>query len=273
VEANEAGMICWKRKRPQQHSALVTKTPFCFRFLLLLFLLLLLSFVSVVSAQSSDTPLTNASVIRLVKAGFKEKTVITIIHNRPNQFKLDTDHLVQLKLNGVSENIIMAMLAQDQSFEAPDDWENDSFFRMPGGTGSPRNNQGGDIFGSSGGSKSQSRSRGGTGGNENDGNITGSATVRILRPPAEAGAVVPKLERTPTLNNAEILRLVGAGFSEGTIIKRIEGSPADFDLSPAKLEDLHKHGVSDSIIAAMIAAMGDIKEPTSTRSTKSTPQQ
>jgi hypothetical protein len=49
---------------------------------------------------------------------------------------------------------------------------------------------------------------------------------------------------------------VEAGFSEGTIVKRIEDSPAEFDLSPAKLADLHKRRVTDSIIAAMNAAMG-----------------
>ena len=45
-------------------------------------------------------------------------------------------------------------------------------------------------------------------------------------------------------------------FSEGTIIKRIEDSPSEFDLSPAKLADLHKRRVTDPIIAAMSEAMG-----------------
>ena len=33
--------------------------------------------------QSRETPLTNAAVIKLVRAGFKEKTVIAIIRSRP----------------------------------------------------------------------------------------------------------------------------------------------------------------------------------------------
>ena len=262
-------MITVINQKAQEQHAVARKIVSC-----TCIVLLILTVTTVVFAQSADTPLTNASVIRLVKAGFKEKTVIAIIHNRPNKFKLDTDQLVQLKHNGVSEDIIMAMLAQDQSFEAPDDWDNDSFFRMPGGNGSPGNNQrGGDIFGSSSGSKSESRTRGANGGNENDGNVTGSATVRILRPPAEAGAAAPKLERTPTLNNAEVMRLVDAGFSEGTIIKRIENSPADFDLLPPKIEELQRHRVTDSIIAAMIAAMGDLEVQRPKRATRSTPQQ
>ena len=47
-----------------------------------------------------------------------------------------------------------------------------------------------------------------------------------------------KLEKTPTLNNESVIKLVEAGFSEGTIIKRIEDSPAEFDLSTAKLVEL-----------------------------------
>ena len=226
----------------------------------------LLSLVAIVSAQqSSEAPLTNASVIRLVKAGFKEKTIVAIINSRPNQFKVDTDHLIQLKVNGVGENIILAMLAQDPSFSGSDDWEDDKFFKSSGNTTSNGSGSGTDIFGSSGGSSSQSKSRGTRGGNENENSVTGSATVRIIRPPAEAGGV-PKLERTPTLNNEEIIRLVAAGFSEGTIIKRIESSPADYDLSPAKLEELHKNRVTDPIIAAMSSAMGDRDAATPKRS-------
>ena len=95
-------------------------------------LLLLLFFASPAFAQPSEAPLTNSSVIKLVKAGFKEKTVIAIIHSRPNQFKLDTEQLIQLKHNGVAENIILAMLSQDPSFASGDDWEDDQFFKTPG---------------------------------------------------------------------------------------------------------------------------------------------
>jgi hypothetical protein len=207
------------------------------------------------SSQQSNAPLTNQSIVKLVKAGFKEKTIIAIINSRPNQFKLDTEQLIQLKHNGVGESIILTMLSQDEGFAGnEDDWGSDSVFRNSS-RGSAENSQGADIFGSSNGSSSQSKSRGTRGGNDRENNITGSATVRILRPPTEAGGAPPKLERTPTLNNDAVVRLVEAGFSEGTIIKRIEDSPADFDLSPGKIEELHKRRVTDPIIAAMTAAM------------------
>jgi hypothetical protein len=50
---------------------------------------------------------------------------------------------------------------------------------------------------------------------------------------------------------------VEAGFSEGTIIRRIEQSPVDFDLSAAKIEELRNRRVSEKILAAMKAAMGN----------------
>jgi hypothetical protein len=142
-----------------------------------------------------------------------------------------------------------------------DEWGSDPFFKdfKKSGTGDSQQAQGGDtnIFGSGTSSRSSSRSRSGLGGNQNDSNLSGSATVRIIKPPTEGGAAAPpKLEKTPTLDNEGVIRLVEAGFSEGTIIKRIEESPVDFDLSPARIADLQKRRVSEAIIAAMNAAMG-----------------
>jgi hypothetical protein len=211
------------------------------------------------SAQQSDPPLTNTSVIKLVRAGFKEKTIIAIIHNRPNHFNLDTEQLILLKHANVSENIILAMLSLGGDALEADDFGDESFFKDKNKGGDPGGSAPGtNIFGSGSGSSSQTRQRGARGGNDTEGNITGSATVRIIRPPTEAGGgAALKLEKTPTLDNEAVIRMVDAGFSEGTIIKRIEDSPAAFDLSAPKVEELHKRRVTDAIIAAMTAAMSD----------------
>ena len=210
------------------------------------------------SQQGSETPLTNAAVVKLVKAGFKERTIISIINSRPNRFNLEADQLIQLKRGGVSENIILAMLSLGTPFELSDeDWADESSFRTSKSPIEPDSSQGTDIFGSSSGSRARSKSRGTKGGLENEGSVTGSATVRIIRPPSEANGSSLKLEKTPTLNNEGVIRLVEAGFSEGTIIKRIEESPVEFDLSPDKLDELHKKRVSEPIIAAMTSAMSD----------------
>ncbi|MBD0371386.1 MAG: hypothetical protein ICV60_11160 [Pyrinomonadaceae bacterium] len=221
--------------------------------------------------QSREAPLTNAAVVKLVRAGFKDNTVISIIRSRPHQFDLSPDRLIELKKSGVSEKVILAMLAVDDASFADDDWSNDPFFKDSLGTRSGNNQSGGgnsaDIFGSSGGSRGRSRSTGARGGNADDTETSGSATVKILRPPVESGgAGAPQMERTPTLNNNSIIELVEAGFSEGTIIRRIEQSPVEFDLSPDNLKELRRRRVTEAIINAMTAAMSD--EPAEKRVTQ-----
>jgi len=225
--------------------------------------LLCLVCVGAIAQQPPGGPLNNAAVVKLVKAGFKEKTIISIINSRPNRFTLETEQLIQLKHNGVSENIILAMLSLGQPPVGDEDWADESFFRgtskpVKGDAKESTESEGTDIFGSSAGSSSRTQSRGNRGGNENEGNVTGSATVRIIRPPSESGNNAPaKLEKTPTLDNEAVIRFVEAGFSEGTIIKRIEDSPVEFDLAKDKLEQLRKRRVSDPIINAMTEAMSD----------------
>ena len=225
--------------------------------------------------RSPQPPLTNAAVVKLVRAGFKEKTVIAIIRNRPSSFTLDPDRLIDLKRNGVSENIILAMLAQDESFVVADgDWTNDSDFGSDSTRAIERSRQelpgGVDIFGGTQGSTGQTRSHGINGSNERQTTTTGNATVRILRPPTESGGTQTRLERTPTLNNESVIKLVEAGFSEGTIIKQIEDSPVDFDLSVTKLDELRRRRVTEAIITAMTAAMSDESAPKQTGPAKTT---
>ncbi len=228
-------------------------------------------------AAQADAPLTNAAIVKLVRAGFSEKTVIAIIRARPARFDLSPDRLIELKKNGVGERIILTMLARAEGdmLAARDDaagdaFADDPFFdgmrgqtrapaagQSPGGQGDPNEVN---IFGSSGGVRGRTRSRVGGGAAEGDTQTTGSASVRILRPPAEAGganASEPKLERTPTLTNESVVELVEAGFSEGTIIRRIEGSPVEFDFAPAKLAELRRRRVGEPVIAAMRAAAGE----------------
>lgn len=216
---------------------------------------------SAAAQQRSEAPLTNAAVVKLVRAGFREKTVIAIIRSRPNRFDLGPDRLIELKRNGVTEKVIVTMLALGETLSTGDEWSDDQFFKE-----STRSNENAgvdpragesEIFGSSGGSKSQQSSRGINGSNQGETTTTGSATVRIIRPPAEAGGAALKLEKTPTLTNESIIQLVEAGFSEGTIIRRIEDSPAEFDLSPPKVIELRKRRVTEAIITAMTAAMDD----------------
>lgn len=224
------------------------------------------------SQPGAEAPLTNASIVKLVRAKFSEKTIITIIRTRPARFDLAPDRLIELKKSGVGERVILAMLARDEASllanaSAGDDFDGDPFFgsldgaRRGAGPGAEAGEPGEpgetNIFGSSGGARGRTRTNGIGGGAEGETQTTGSASVKIIRPPAEAGGAPPKLERTPTLTNDAVAELVAAGFSEGTIIRRIEGSPVEFDLSPAKLAELRRRRVTEPVINAMRAAMSD----------------
>jgi hypothetical protein len=227
-----------------------------------------------VSAQNkqNEGPLTNAEVVKLVKAGFKEKTIVLIIASRPPNFDLSSDRMIQLKRQGVSETIIIAMLARQDGQEVATDgggdgWDNDPFFDSKtdsknGGSRDPKDGAETNIFGSSSGTRQRNSTRTGNGSATGESELTGSATVRILRPPTEPGGTgggSAKLEKTKSLTNDSIVELVEAGFSEGTIIRRIEQSPVEFDLAADKLDALRKKRVSEKVLTAMKAAMGEDK--------------
>ncbi len=215
----------------------------------------------------SDGTLTNAAIVKLVKAGFSERTLISLIAARPANFNLSADNMIALKRSNVSEKVILAMVAKQQGELIGDDdfWGEDLTSRtndpLQSNSGGNPNADGGsstNIFGSSGGSKGRQRSRGADGSLAEETTTTGSATVRIIRPPSEAGPNgTAKLERKTTLTNQAVVDLVEAGFSEGTIIRRIEQSPVEFTLAAPSVADLRKRRVSEKIITAMKAAMGD----------------
>lgn len=213
------------------------------------------------TAQTADaTPLTNAAIVKLIKADFKEKTVIAIIESRPSRFDLSPEQMIELKKSGVSEKIILAMLAHQQGLAFDESWGDEGFFHQNNTDAAKRGSDPGnstDIFGSNGSSRGNTQTRGSSGSASGDTATTGSATVRILRPPSEAGGAPPRLERVEALTNDSIVELIEAGFSEGTIIRRIEQSPVEFDLSPAKLADLRKRRVTEKILSAMKVASGE----------------
>jgi hypothetical protein len=218
--------------------------------------------------------LNNDAVINLVRAGFKEKTVISIILSSPVAFDVSTPRLIELKKRGVSERIVLVMMQRQEMFNqgaALSDLseqnlfrpEDEDFFnspprvRMPGDERRGSDSDETSIFGSRSGSESRTRSRGGISGeSEHEGEVSGSATVRIIRPPSEGGSG-PKLERARKLDNQAVIDMVQANFSEGTVLRRIENTHVEFDLSPAGLAELRRNRVSERVIKAMETAMGD----------------
>ena len=238
-------------------------------------LVLSLSLVALAQTQQAQQQaLTNAAVVKLTKAGFKEKTIISVINSRIPNFDLSPDRMIELKRNGVTEKVILAMISRQEGLDMmmdDENWSDEQFMtqgldpKSKGSTGnsggSTPSDPGTGIFGSGSGVKGRNQTNGGTGSLDNDTITTGSATVRLIKPPTEPGGAPTsaKLEKTKSLTNDSIIELVEAGFSEGTIIRRIEQSPVEFDLAAPKLEELRRRRVTDKMIAAMKAAMGEDK--------------
>lgn len=217
--------------------------------------------------------LTNESVINLVRAGFKEKTVISIILSSPVSFDVSTPKLIELKKRGVSERIVLVMMQRQELFargaalsELNEDNffrpEDEAFFNAPPRLRVPDDARRGSsdddetsVFGSRSGSDSRTRSRGGINSDRsNEGEVNGSVTARIIKPRVEGGGG-PKLEHAQKLTNQSIIDMVQANFSEGTIIRRIDSTHVDFDLSPTGRAELRRNRVSERIIKSMEAAM------------------
>lgn len=251
------------------------------KYLVPLCLTIFLAIAAVTQASAQDRPretLTNESVISLAKAGFKERTIITLIRTSRTNFDISTAKLVELKKRSVSERVISEMIEttnrgevaqrlsslRDDEFFAKDD---DAFFNgpifkeVPTEKEARKREEEATIFGSQsgGGSKTRSRGLGPNGERQQQSEVTGSASVRIVRPSGESTAPAPKLERPAKLDNKGVLEMIQAGFSEGTIIRKIETSQVEFDLSPKATEDLKKNRISDRVLSAMKTAMDESK--------------
>ncbi len=63
--------------------------------------------------------MTNESVIKLVKAGLGEETILAVVSQQPGAYSLKPDNLVALKEAGVSDKIIAALVAKGQAKAKP----------------------------------------------------------------------------------------------------------------------------------------------------------
>ncbi len=63
--------------------------------------------------------LNNDSILKLVKAGIGEETVIGMIRTQPSKFSLSTDAVISLKNGGISDRVIAAMVAKGAGDSVP----------------------------------------------------------------------------------------------------------------------------------------------------------
>lgn len=71
------------------------------------------------SPLPSQEILTNQSVIKMVKAGLSEELILNVVKQQGSSFTVGSSELVELKMAGVTERIITAMIAKTLGPPAP----------------------------------------------------------------------------------------------------------------------------------------------------------
>lgn len=61
----------------------------------------------------SQEPLTNESVVKMVKAGLAESVILSMVTSQPARYSLSADDLIMLKTTGVPDKIVAAMVARN----------------------------------------------------------------------------------------------------------------------------------------------------------------
>ena len=82
------------------------------------------STLAVAAENSSDTaapPLAYGvpQILKLSQAGIGDDTIIAYVHNSGNSYGLDADQIIYLKQQGISDNVLTAMLNQPKAAPAP----------------------------------------------------------------------------------------------------------------------------------------------------------
>jgi len=69
--------------------------------------------------QPAESPITNAHVVAMVKARIQEDLIISLIQARPTNLDTSPEAVIELKTQGVSDNVIRAVVAAAASRAAP----------------------------------------------------------------------------------------------------------------------------------------------------------
>ena len=69
-------------------------------------------FIALSLSAIAQEALTNDSILKMVKAELSEGIIISTIQNQPGRYSLTPDDLIALKRQGVSDDVIKAMVAK-----------------------------------------------------------------------------------------------------------------------------------------------------------------
>jgi len=68
---------------------------------------------------SAQEPLNNETILKLVKAGIGEDTIVSMVNQQPGKYSLSTDDITALKAAGVSDKVIAAIIVRSGAGAQP----------------------------------------------------------------------------------------------------------------------------------------------------------
>src|SRR3989442_757413 len=68
---------------------------------------------------NAQEPLNNETILKLVKAGIGEDTIVSMVNQQPGKYSLTTDDIIALKSAGVSDKVIAAIIVRSGAGAQP----------------------------------------------------------------------------------------------------------------------------------------------------------
>ena len=187
------------------------------------------------SCLLAQTSLTNEDVPRLVKAGLSDEFILVLIDQQGAKLSSDADRLVELKNGGVSEPVILAIARRSPATE-------------------PLTSYGVIQLGKAGFSERflLSLIEQQTGGIVTD----ARRLIEMKRAGLSESVISAVVRKSPSfepLTSDSVARLVEAEFTEGFVLDLLGRSSGRFSTDPRRIIELKQAGVSERILAVMIA--------------------
>lgn len=75
--------------------------------------------LALLAGLKAQEPLTNAAIVKMVKAGLSEDIIVSMVKSQPAQYSISPDQLIGLKAAGVSDKIVAVIVEKSAGGSAP----------------------------------------------------------------------------------------------------------------------------------------------------------
>lgn len=197
----------------------------------------------------AQAPVTNEDIIKLAKSGLSESFILNVIDQQTSNFSTDVGRLIELKRNGVSENVIQAVARKTPPVEP---LTSDGLVRLVKAQFSDRF-----LL-----------------------DLLGHYPVKVSTDPyklaemkregvgeAVLAEVVRKSPSPAPITPDALSALARAGFSENFLVDAVKRQPPGVPPTTDQIVQMKQAGVNERVLDSMLSATKDIEIPSGTEVT------